>query len=49
MPIASSNVRVRGQSGKHLLALSFSQFDPMPTLGADTARSIGGPPREMPS
>src|SRR6266850_4226679 len=25
---ASSNVRVRGQSGKHMLALSSSQFDP---------------------
>jgi hypothetical protein len=24
----SSNVRVRGQSGKHILALSSSQFDP---------------------
>src|SRR5712671_7478291 len=28
MPTASSNVRVRGQSGKHMLALSSSQFDP---------------------
>src|SRR5438105_967049 len=26
MPTASSNVRVRGQSGKHLLVLSSSQF-----------------------
>src|SRR5258708_39868446 len=26
MPTASSNVRVRGQSGKHMLALSSSQF-----------------------
>src|SRR5258707_11349476 len=28
MPNASSNVRVRGQGGKHLLVLSSSQFDP---------------------
>src|SRR5258705_11895089 len=28
MPTASSNVRVRGQSGKHMLALSSSQFGP---------------------
>src|SRR2546428_9276545 len=28
MPTASSNVRVRGQSGKHMLVLSSSQFDP---------------------
>jgi hypothetical protein len=27
MPKASSNVRVRGRSGRHLLALSSSQFD----------------------
>src|SRR5258708_36640746 len=27
MPTTSSNVRVRGQSGKHVLALSFSGFD----------------------
>src|SRR6266480_8060909 len=26
LPTASSNVRVRGQSGKHMLALSSSQF-----------------------
>jgi hypothetical protein len=28
MPTASSNVRVWGQSGKHMLVLSSSQFDP---------------------
>src|SRR6266446_7781201 len=28
MPTASSNVRFQGQLGKHLLALSFSLFDP---------------------
>src|ERR1700716_449804 len=33
MPTASSNVRVRGQSGKHLLVLSSSQFDPNQTSG----------------
>jgi putative ABC transport system substrate-binding protein len=32
MPTASSNVRVRGQSGKHVLVLSSSQFDPNETL-----------------
>src|SRR5215217_7769794 len=33
MPTASSNVRVRGQSGKHLLVLSSSQFDPKADIG----------------
>jgi len=28
MPTASRNVRSQGQSGKHLLTLSFSGFDP---------------------
>src|SRR5882672_7279343 len=32
MPTASSNVRVQGQSGKHVLVLSSSQFDPERTL-----------------
>jgi hypothetical protein len=32
MPTALRNVRYRRQSGKHLLALSFSGFDPEPTL-----------------
>src|SRR5215831_1345721 len=31
MLTASSDVRVRGRSGKHMLALSSSQFDPEPT------------------
>src|ERR1700674_2198730 len=31
MPTASRNVRVRGQSGKHVLVLSSSQFDPEQT------------------
>src|ERR1700716_1234927 len=46
MPTASSNVRVRGQSGRRLLRLSSSQFDPSATLGSaqESARShlIGG-------
>ncbi len=33
LPTASSNVRVRGQSGKHMLAVSSSHFDPERTLG----------------
>src|SRR6266700_1468837 len=32
MPTASNNVRVRGQSGKHMLGLSSSQFDPHGTF-----------------
>jgi hypothetical protein len=32
MPNALRNVRSQGQSGKHLLALSFSGFDPTPTF-----------------
>jgi hypothetical protein len=36
----SSNVRYQGQPGRHLLALSFSQFDPTATLIiTDTPRS----------
>jgi hypothetical protein len=31
MPTPLRNVRSRGQSGKHLLALSFSGFDPTRT------------------
>jgi hypothetical protein len=34
MPTALGNVRSQGRSGKHLLALSFSGFDPEKTLGA---------------
>jgi hypothetical protein len=35
MPTPLRNVRSRGQSGKHLLALSFSGFDPKQTLPED--------------
>jgi hypothetical protein len=31
MPIVFRDVQFQGQSGKHLLALSFSGFDPEPT------------------
>ncbi len=31
MPTLFRNVRSQGQSGKHVLALSFSGFDPKPT------------------
>ena len=34
MPTALRNVRSQGQSGKHLLSLSFSGFDPQRTLAA---------------
>jgi hypothetical protein len=37
MPTASNNVRVVGKSGRHLLVLSSSQFDPMQTFQADDA------------
>jgi len=33
MPTASRDVRSQGQSGKHVLALSFSGFDPERTFG----------------
>src|SRR3984893_9495615 len=42
MPSASSNVRVREQSGKHMLVLSSSQFDPVQTW----RQSFGEPPLE---
>jgi hypothetical protein len=32
MPTALPNVRFLGESGKHVLALSFSGFDPFPTF-----------------
>jgi hypothetical protein len=32
MPTAVRDVRSRGQSGKHILAVSFSGFDPTQTL-----------------
>src|SRR5258708_31240961 len=38
MPTASSNVRIRGQSGKHMLVLSSSQFDPNETSALDRRR-----------
>src|SRR6267142_3330329 len=39
MPTVLRDVRSRGQSGKHVLALSFSGFDPLRTLAfARTAR-----------
>jgi hypothetical protein len=34
MPIALRNVRSQGQSGKHMLSLSFSVFDPNESLDA---------------
>jgi hypothetical protein len=34
MPTALRDVRSQGQSGKHMLALSFSGFDPKRTSGA---------------
>jgi hypothetical protein len=39
MPTASSNVRVRGQSGKRIPALSSSQFDPIRTWVISVLRS----------
>jgi hypothetical protein len=42
MSLISLNVRFQGQPGPHLLAVSFSQFDPEPTLttlaGCEMAR-----------
>jgi len=32
MPTVFRDVRFQEQSGKHMLALSFSDFDPEPTL-----------------
>jgi ABC transporter substrate binding protein len=34
---SSSNVRVRGRSGKHMLARSSSQFDPCATVAGDAS------------
>jgi hypothetical protein len=39
MPTALRDVRSQGQTGKHLLALSFSGFDPKPT--SDCIRYCG--------
>jgi hypothetical protein len=33
MPTALRDVRSQGQSGKHMLALSFSGFDPISDIG----------------
>jgi hypothetical protein len=38
VPTASSNVRVRGRSGKHMLIVSSSLFDPTRTSLADTGQ-----------
>ena len=35
MPTALRNVRFQGQSGKHVLALSFSGFDPIASVRCD--------------
>src|ERR1700704_1656176 len=45
MPTAPSNVRVRGRSGKHLLVLSSSQFDPNRTSTAVEPKSRQRPGR----
>jgi len=37
-----TNVRFQGQTGKHLLMLSFSQFDPLPDI--DGVSDAGKPP-----
>jgi hypothetical protein len=39
MAMAPSNVRFRGQSGKHLLTSSLSAFDPTETWSAQDFRS----------
>jgi hypothetical protein len=38
MPTVFRDVRFQGQSGKHLLALSFSGFDPKATSGSRRAQ-----------
>jgi hypothetical protein len=46
MPTAMRNVRSRGQSGKHILAVSLSGFDPTETsLGAATELDTFHPTR----
>jgi hypothetical protein len=40
MPTALRDVRSQGQSGKHLLALSFSGFDPTETLAAPNGNAL---------
>jgi hypothetical protein len=39
-PTAMVNVRVRGQSRKYMLALSFSQFDPKEPIQAQTVTGL---------
>jgi hypothetical protein len=41
MPTALRNVRYQGQSGKHVLASSFSGFDPLRTP-QDTTTPVSG-------
>jgi hypothetical protein len=43
MGLISLNVRNRGQLGPHLLAVSFSQFDPEPTKAGLKSRSAASP------
>ena len=40
MPTVLRDVRSRGQSGKHVLALSFSGFDPEQTWGWSSSRRV---------
>src|SRR6266849_489971 len=47
MPTALRNVRYQGQSGKHLLSLSFSGFDPISDIGWDFSRGVGRPRPEF--
>jgi hypothetical protein len=48
MPTASSNFRVLGQSGKHLLVLSSSQFDPLADGNVHGAINLGSPAMRAP-
>jgi hypothetical protein len=41
VPTASSNVRVRGRSGNHMLVLSSSQFGPKPDIRTFHERMSG--------
>jgi hypothetical protein len=42
MPTALRDVRSQGQSGKHLLALSFSAFDPNADIWPKPPMSVNG-------
>ena len=44
MPTAVRDVRSQGQSGKHILAVSFSGLDPNRTCGDRSADHGGGTP-----